>query len=156
MTLHSHGTAGYVGDNHEIRCRAREFRARWRVRLHLSSRPFIAKDIPESSSNMAILEKFPIRLCRQMPFPSSTDDHKYAPLSGLDANLQDSSPIEDLVPNKSRRQRIIACLATAHTAFWFLISLAFFIAYVKKQPTDQQCVKQLNVYCKFVHLLTAI
>ena len=98
---------------------------------------------------MAILEKIPIRLCRQIPFPSSTDDHKYAPLSGLDANLQDSSPIEDLVPNKSRRQRIIACLATAHTAFWFLISLAFFIAYVKKQPTDQQFVKQLNIYCKF-------
>jgi hypothetical protein len=105
---------------------------------------------------MAILEKIPIRIYRQIPFPSSTNAHKYAPLPGLDADLQDSSAIENLVPIKSCRQRIAAWLAPAHTAFWFLISLAFFIAYVKKLPTDQQCVKQLSVYCKRVHLPAAI
>ncbi|GAB7336035.1 hypothetical protein MBLNU13_g08852t1 [Cladosporium sp. NU13] len=95
---------------------------------------------------MAILEKILIRTHRQKSFPSSADDHRYAPLSGLDANLQDSSSFEDLVPSKSCRQRVVAWLATAHTAFWFLTSVALFVAYVKKQPTDQQCVKQLNVY----------
>lgn len=105
---------------------------------------------------MAILEKIPIRSYRQIPFPSSADDHRYAPLSGIDANVQDSSLLEDLTPSKSCRQRIAAWLAPAHTAFWFLISLAFFIAYVKKLPTDQQCVKQLSVYCKLVHLPAAI
>lgn len=105
---------------------------------------------------MAILEKIPIRSYRQIPFPSSADDHRYAPLSGIDANVQDSSLLEDFTPSKSCRQRIAAWLAPAYTAFWFLISLAFFIAYFKKQPTDQQCVKQLSVYCKLVHLPAAI
>lgn len=78
--------------------------------------------------------------------------HQYCQASGSDALLSESESFDqsslEKAPRVTSKRQVSGILTSAALVIFAGMSLFFLVAYLTKQPTEKQCVREISTYCE--------